>query len=46
LRAAVLRDHDQYMDRQILSLLKPILDNQLHWTNKEFGAINGAFQDA
>jgi MFS transporter, ACS family, hexuronate transporter len=33
-----------YMDRQILSLLKPILDNQLHWTNEEFGAINGAFQ--
>ena len=27
-----------YMDRQILSLLKPILDNQLHWTNEEFGA--------
>jgi MFS transporter, ACS family, hexuronate transporter len=35
-----------YMDRQILSLLKPILDNQLHWTNEEFGAINGAFQGA
>ena len=35
-----------YMDRQILSLLKPILDNQLHWTNEEFGLINGAFQGA
>jgi ACS family hexuronate transporter-like MFS transporter len=35
-----------YMDRQILSLLKPILDNQLHWTNEQFGAINGAFQGA
>ena len=35
-----------YMDRQILSLLKPIIDNQLHWTNEEFGAINGAFQGA
>jgi MFS transporter, ACS family, hexuronate transporter len=35
-----------YMDRQILSLLKPILDNQLHWTNEEFGAVNGAFQGA
>jgi MFS family permease len=34
------------MDRQILSLLKPILDNQLHWTNEEFGAISGAFQGA
>ena len=35
-----------YMDRQILSLLKPMLDNQLHWTNEEFGAINSAFQGA
>ena len=33
-----------YMDRQILSLLKPILDGQLHWTNQQFGAINSAFQ--
>ncbi len=35
-----------YMDRQILSLLKPILDNQLHWSNEQFGAINSAFQGA
>jgi ACS family hexuronate transporter-like MFS transporter len=35
-----------YIDRQILSLLKPILDNQLHWTNTEFGWVNGAFQFA
>lgn len=35
-----------YMDRQILSLLKPILDNQLHWTNEQFGAVNSAFQGA
>ena len=33
-----------YMDRQILSLLKPILDDQLHWTNRQFGNINSAFQ--
>jgi ACS family hexuronate transporter-like MFS transporter len=33
-----------YMDRQILSLLKPILDDQLHWTNEQFGWINSAFQ--
>ena len=26
-----------YIDRQILSLLKPILDDQLHWTNAQFG---------
>ncbi|MBV9490254.1 MAG: MFS transporter [Verrucomicrobia bacterium] len=35
-----------YMDRQILSLLKPILDDQLHWTNEQFGAVNSAFQGA
>lgn len=35
-----------YMDRQILSLLKPLLDDQLHWTNSQFGEINAAFQGA
>jgi len=35
-----------YVDRQILSLLKPILDEQLHWTNAQFGAVNAAFQGA
>ncbi len=35
-----------YIDRQILSLLKPILDEQLHWTNGEFGMVNSAFQGA
>ena len=35
-----------YIDRQILSLLKPILDDQLHWTNAEFGLVNSAFQGA
>jgi ACS family hexuronate transporter-like MFS transporter len=33
-----------YIDRQILSLLKPILDEQLKWTNAEFGQVNAAFQ--
>ncbi len=33
-----------YIDRQILSLLKPILDDQLHWTNEQFGQVNAAFQ--
>jgi ACS family hexuronate transporter-like MFS transporter len=33
-----------YIDRQILSLLKPILDGQLGWTNAEFGQVNAAFQ--
>ena len=33
-----------YIDRQILSLLKPILDDQLGWTSTQFGAINSAFQ--
>ena len=35
-----------YIDRQILSLLKPILDEQLKWTNEEFGIVNAAFQAA
>jgi len=35
-----------YLDRQILSLIKPILDDQLHWTNAEFGLVNSAFQGA
>jgi ACS family hexuronate transporter-like MFS transporter len=35
-----------YMDRQILSLLKPILDTELGWTNEQFGQVNAAFQGA
>jgi ACS family hexuronate transporter-like MFS transporter len=35
-----------YFDRQILSLVKEILDQQLGWTNEDFGRINGAFQGA
>jgi MFS transporter, ACS family, hexuronate transporter len=35
-----------YMDRQILSLLKPILDGQLHWSNEQFVGANSAFQRA
>lgn len=35
-----------YIDRQILSLLKPILDEQLRWTNAQFGYVNSAFQVA
>ena len=35
-----------YIDRQILSLLKPILDEELKWTNTQFGEVNAAFQGA
>ena len=35
-----------YVDRQILSLLKPVLDHELGWTNEEFGRVNSAFQAA
>jgi MFS transporter, ACS family, hexuronate transporter len=35
-----------YIDRQILSLLKPILDDELGWTNTQFGEVNAAFQGA
>ncbi|HZL18551.1 MAG TPA: MFS transporter [Polyangia bacterium] len=35
-----------YIDRQILALLKPVLDDKLHWTNEQFGQVNAAFQSA
>src|SRR5439155_19662240 len=35
-----------YMDRQILSLVKPILDGELKWSNEQFGVVNAAFQAA
>src|SRR5215469_11688599 len=33
-----------YIDRQILSLLKEILDQQIGWTNEQFGWVNAMFQ--
>jgi MFS transporter, ACS family, hexuronate transporter len=33
-----------YIDRQILSLLKEILDQKIGWTNEQFGWVNAAFQ--
>ena len=33
-----------YVDRQILALLKPILDRELGWTNEQYGYVNSAFQ--
>src|SRR5882762_5253489 len=33
-----------YIDRQILSLIKEILDKQIGWTNEQFGWVNSAFQ--
>ncbi len=35
-----------YIDRQILALLKEILDQQIGWTNEQFGWVNSAFQVA
>jgi ACS family hexuronate transporter-like MFS transporter len=35
-----------YIDRQILALLKPLLDQELGWTNEQFGVVNAAFQGA
>ncbi len=35
-----------YIDRQILSLIKPILDEKLGWTNEQFGWVNSLFQGA
>jgi MFS transporter, ACS family, hexuronate transporter len=33
-----------YVDRQILSLIKPILDKELNWSNAQFGMANSIFQ--
>jgi len=35
-----------YVDRQILALIKEILDQELGWTNEQFGLVNAAFQFA
>ena len=35
-----------YIDRQILALLKPMLDVELGWTNEQFGNVNAVFQGA
>lgn len=35
-----------YIDRQILALIKPILDVELQWTNEQYGMVNSAFQGA
>ena len=33
-----------YIDRQVLSLLKEVLDRQIGWSNEQFGWANSAFQ--
>src|SRR5437764_9269097 len=33
-----------YVDRQILSLLKEMLDLKIGWTNEQFGMVNSWFQ--
>lgn len=33
-----------YLDRQILALLKSTLDRELGWTNEQYGLVNAAFQ--
>lgn len=35
-----------YIDRQILALVKEFLDLELGWTNEQFGMVNSAFQGA
>lgn len=35
-----------YVDRQILALIKEMLDAELGWTNEQFGMVNSAFQGA
>lgn len=33
-----------YMDRMVLSILKPTIGQDLHWTDTQYGFINGLFQ--
>jgi len=33
-----------YIDRQILALLKETLDQEIQWTNEQFGWVNASFQ--
>src|SRR5580704_18478987 len=35
-----------YIDRQVLGLLKPVLEKELHWTEADYGWIVFAFQAA
>ena len=35
-----------YIDRQILALIKEFLDRDLGWSNEQFGLVNSAFQGA
>jgi ACS family hexuronate transporter-like MFS transporter len=35
-----------YIDRQILAVIKEILDKEIGWTNAQFGMVNSAFQVA
>lgn len=32
-----------YLDRQVLSLLKPLLSKEFHWTDSDYGTIVGVF---
>lgn len=32
-----------YLDRQVLSLLQPILEEEFHWTDNDYGTITAAF---
>jgi MFS transporter, ACS family, hexuronate transporter len=35
-----------YIDRQILALIKEFLDQELKWSNEQYGLVNSAFQGA
>ncbi len=44
--ALVLATMVGYADRQVLALLKPVLDRQLGWSAAQYGAISATFQIA
>ena len=33
-----------YVDRQVLGILKPVLERELHWTESDYGSIVSFFQ--
>lgn len=33
-----------YADRQIIAILKPLLQHQLHWSDSDYGTLTAAFQ--
>ena len=35
-----------YVDRQLIAVLKPLLQERLHWTDTDYGSLTACFQFA